>query len=340
MQSIIPIKNVGNDVSGLIDRFQRQYTYLRLSVTDVCNFRCNYCLPNGYQPPSHKQTFLKVDEIQRIAKAFANLGTEKIRITGGEPTLRKDFAEIAHTLSQTAGIRKVALTTNGYRMERDVELWQQAGITDINVSVDSLDTRQFQLITGENKLQSILSGIDRAFEIGYKKIKVNAVLMKQYTAHELDNFLAWIKDKPIQMRFIELMETGEMDSFFKEQHLSGQSVMERLFREGWQLQPKAISDGPAKVLSHPDYKGEIGLIMPYEKNFCASCNRLRVSALGKLHLCLFGEEGIDIRDLLQSDDQQLQLETRLKSALQGKREHHYLHIGDSGVRNNLSSIGG
>lgn len=331
---------MGNDVSGLIDRFQRQYTYLRLSVTDVCNFRCNYCLPNGYQPPSHKQTFLKVDEIQRIAKAFANLGTEKIRITGGEPTLRKDFAEIAHTLSQTAGIRKVALTTNGYRMERDVELWQQAGITDINVSVDSLDTRQFQLITGENKLQSILSGIDRAFEIGYKKIKVNAVLMKQYTAHELDNFLAWIKDKPIQMRFIELMETGEMDSFFKEQHLSGQSVMERLFREGWQLQPKAISDGPAKVLSHPDYKGEIGLIMPYEKNFCASCNRLRVSALGKLHLCLFGEEGIDIRDLLQSDDQQLQLETRLKSALQGKREHHYLHIGDSGVRNNLSSIGG
>ncbi|MEG9482241.1 GTP 3',8-cyclase MoaA [Mannheimia sp. HC-2023] len=340
MQSIIPIKNVGNDISGLVDRFQRQYTYLRLSITDVCNFRCNYCLPNGYQPPSHKQTFLKVDEIQRIAKAFANLGTEKIRITGGEPTLRKDFAEIAHTLSQTAGIRKVALTTNGYRMERDVELWQQAGITDINVSVDSLDTRQFQLITGENKLQSILNGIDKAFEIGYKKIKVNAVLMKQYTAHELDKFLAWIKDKPIQMRFIELMETSEMDSFFKEQHLSGQSVMERLFREGWQLQPKAISDGPAKVLSHPDYKGEIGLIMPYEKNFCASCNRLRVSALGKLHLCLFGEEGIDIRDLLQSDDQQLQLETRLKSALQGKREHHYLHIGDSGVRNNLSSIGG
>lgn len=340
MQSIIPIKNVGNDISGLVDRFQRQYTYLRLSITDVCNFRCNYCLPNGYRPPSHKQTFLTVDEIQRIANAFANLGTEKIRITGGEPTLRKDFLEIARTISQTAGIRKVALTTNGYRMERDVELWQQAGITDINVSVDSLDTRQFQLITGENKLQSILNGIDKAFEIGYKKIKVNAVLMKQYTAHELDNFLAWIKDKPIQMRFIELMETGEMDSFFKQQHLSGQFVVNRLLNEGWQLQPKAISDGPAKVLSHRDYQGEIGLIMPYEKNFCASCNRLRVSALGKLHLCLFGEEGIDLRDLLERDEQQLQLETRLKSALQGKREHHYLHIGDSGVRNNLSSIGG
>lgn len=335
----IPIKNVGSEPL-LVDRFQRQYSYLRLSITDVCNFKCNYCLPNGYQPPSHKQTFLKLDEIRRVAHTFAKLGTEKIRLTGGEPTLRKDFLDIAHTISQTPGIRKLALTTNGYRMERDVALWKEAGITDINVSVDSLDPRQFQLITGENKLQTILNGIDNAFALGYKKIKVNAVLMKQYTAKELDRFLAWIKHLPIQMRFIELMETGEMDHFFREQHLSGQTILERLQREGWQLQQRALSDGPAKVLRHPDYQGEIGLIMPYEKNFCASCNRLRVSALGKLHLCLFGEEGIDIRDLLQSDDQQLQLEARLHAALQGKREHHYLHVGDSGVRNNLASIGG
>lgn len=335
----IPIKNIGDDFT-LIDRFQRQYSYLRLSITDVCNFRCNYCLPNGYRPPAHKESFLTLDEIRRIATTFAKLGTEKIRITGGEPTLRKDFFEIAQIISQTAGIRKVALTTNGYRMERDVALWKDAGITDINVSVDSLDPRQFQLITGENKLLSILNGINKAFAEGYPKIKVNAVLMKQYTAHELDKFLTWIKHQPIQMRFIELMKTGEMDEFFKTQHLSGQSIMQRLLSEGWRLQQRALSDGPAKVLSHPDYLGEIGLIMPYEKNFCASCNRLRISALGKLHLCLFGEEGIDIRDLLQSDNQQLQLETRIKTALQGKREHHYLHIGDSGVRNNLASIGG
>ena len=225
-------------------------------------------------------------------------------------------------------------------MEKDVSFWREAGITDINVSVDSLDPRQFQLITGENKLQSILTGINKAFAVGYKKVKVNAVLMKQYTLPELDKFLAWIKYQPIQMRFIELMETGEMDDFFKTQHLSGQSILQRLLQEGWTLQPKSLSDGPAKVLSHPDYLGEIGLIMPYEKSFCASCNRLRISATGKLHLCLFGEEGVDIRDLLQSDEQQLQLEMRLKSALQGKREHHYLHIGDSGIRNNLASIGG
>lgn len=341
MQSLIPIKNVGDEaVSTLIDRFRRQYTYLRLSITDVCNFKCNYCLPDGYQPPASKPSFLTLSEIQRIAAAFANLGTEKIRLTGGEPTLRKDFLEIAHTLSQTAGIRKLALTTNGYRMERDVAAWREAGITDINVSVDSLDPRQFQLITGENKLQTILKGIDKAFEVGYPKIKVNAVLMKQYTALELDKFLKWIKDKPIQMRFIELMETGEMDNFFQAQHLSGQAVMQHLLNEGWQLQQRAMSDGPAKVLSHPDYQGEVGLIMPYEKNFCASCNRLRVSATGKLHLCLFGEEGVNIRDLLVDDNQQVQLEARLKAALQSKREHHYLHIGDSGTRNNLASIGG
>ena len=342
MQSVIPVKNVGDDraVSGLIDRFARQYVYLRLSVTDVCNFRCNYCLPNGYRPPEHKQTFLRPEEIRRLVHTFAELGTEKVRITGGEPTLRKDFLEIVRIISQTSGIRKVALTTNGYRMERDVQLWREAGITDINVSVDSLDTRQFQLITGENKLQSILNGIEKAFEIGYRKVKVNAVLMKQYTAPELSKFLAWIKNRPVQMRFIELMETGEMDDFFKAQHLSGQSIMQRLLHEGWQLQPRALSDGPAKVLSHPDYSGEIGLIMPYEKNFCAGCNRLRVSALGKLHLCLFGEEGINLRDLLADDGLQAQLEVRLKAALQTKREHHYLHIGDSGVRNNLASIGG
>ena len=131
------------------------------------------------------------------------------------------------------------------------------------------------------------------------------------------------------MRFIELMQTGEMDHFFHAQHLSGQSVMERLLREGWQLQNRALSDGPAKVLRHPDYLGEIGLIMPY-----------RVSATGKLHLCLFGEEGIELRDLLTEEASVYQLQARLKAALQGKREHHYLHIGDSGVRNNLASIGG
>lgn len=337
MQSI-PIKNVGN--VGLVDAFQRAYYYLRLSITDQCNFRCNYCLPDGYQPEANKPSFLTLSEIVRVAEAFAAMGTEKIRLTGGEPTLRKDFITIAENVANVSGIRQLALTTNGYRMAKDVDAWQRAGITSINVSVDSLDPKMFHQITGINKFDEVMRGIERAFEIGYKKVKVNSVLMKNLNDHEFNQFLAWVKNRPIQMRFIELMQTGEMDSFFHHHHLSGEILVKKLLEQGWQLQQKAITDGPAKVFKHPDYMGEIGLIMPYEKNFCASCNRLRVSAKGKLHLCLFGEEGIELRDLLRSDDQQSILQARIFSALQGKREHHYLHQGDTGIRQHLASIGG
>ncbi|TYA24904.1 GTP 3',8-cyclase MoaA [Aggregatibacter actinomycetemcomitans] len=334
----IPIKNVG--ATQLVDSFQRAYYYLRLSITDVCNFRCNYCLPDGYQPEPNKPSFLTLDEIRRLVNSFSIMGTEKVRLTGGEPTLRKDFLAIAETISQIEGIKQIALTTNGFRLLKDVEHWKNAGITSINVSVDSLDVRMFQRITGVDKFDDIMRGIDRAFECGYQKIKVNSVLMKDLNDKDFSGFLAWIKDKPIQMRFIELMQTGEMNAFFQRHHLSGQVLEQKLLRSGWQLQMKNRSDGPAKVFRHPDYVGEIGLIMPYEKNFCASCNRLRVSAKGKLHLCLFGEEGIELRDLLQYDKQQLILQSRIFSALQGKREHHYLHTGDSGVRSHLASIGG
>lgn len=337
MQSI-SIKNVGN--VGLVDAFQRAYYYLRLSITDQCNFRCNYCLPNGYQPEANKPSFLTLSEIVRVAEAFAAMGTEKIRLTGGEPTLRKDFITIAENVANVSGIRQLALTTNGYRMAKDVDAWQRAGITSINVSVDSLDPKMFHQITGINKFDEVMRGIERAFEIGYKKVKVNSVLMKNLNDHEFNQFLAWVKNRPIQMRFIELMQTGEMDTFFHHHHLSGEILVKKLLEQGWQLQQKAITDGPAKVFKHPDYMGEIGLIMPYEKNFCASCNRLRVSAKGKLHLCLFGEEGIELRDLLRSDDQQSILQARIFSALQGKREHHYLHQGNTGIRQHLASIGG
>ena len=225
-------------------------------------------------------------------------------------------------------------------MAKDVADWKRAGVTSVNVSVDSLDPRMFHQITGINKFDEVMRGIDRAFDVGYHKVKVNSVLMKNLNDHEFNQFLAWVKNRPIQMRFIELMQTGEMDSFFERHHLSGEILAQKLLSQGWQLQQRAVTDGPAKVFSHPDYQGEIGLIMPYEKNFCASCNRLRVSAKGKLHLCLFGEEGIELRDLLQSEEQQGVLQSRIFSALQGKREHHYLHQGDSGIRNHLASIGG
>ncbi|NRF14289.1 GTP 3',8-cyclase MoaA [Vibrio coralliilyticus] len=323
------------------DRFQRKFYYLRLSVTDVCNFKCTYCLPDGYKPSGQKNSsFLTLPEIKRVVRAFADCGTSKVRITGGEPSLRKDFTDIIHTVAETEGIGKVATTTNGYRMEKQVADWKQAGLTHINVSVDSLDPRMFYQITGENKFTEVMAGIDRAFEVGYEQVKVNVVLMKDLNSHELPAFLNWIKDRPIQLRFIELMQTGEMDQLFHNHHVSGVAIRNQLIANGWLLKARANNDGPAQVFIHPDYQGEIGLIMPYEKDFCESCNRLRVSAKGKLHLCLFGEHGVELRDLLQQDSQENALIQRIQEQLQTKSVSHFLHDGNAGMTPHLASIGG
>ncbi|MCW8346700.1 GTP 3',8-cyclase MoaA [Vibrio sp. ZSDZ65] len=323
------------------DKFHRKFYYLRLSVTDVCNFKCTYCLPDGYKPPGHKRpAFLTLPEIKRVVTAFADCGTSKVRITGGEPSLRKDFPEIIETVANTPGIVKVATTTNGYRMAKQVDQWQSAGLTHINVSVDSLDPRMFYQITGENKFTDVMQGIDRALEIGYNQVKVNVVLMKDLNAKELPAFLRWIKDRPIQLRFIELMQTGEMDDLFQKHHVSGVDIRNQLIANGWILKARSENDGPAQVFVHADYRGEIGLIMPYEKNFCESCNRLRVSAMGKLHLCLFGEHGVELRDLLQQDTQEQALIERIQAQLQTKSVSHFLQDGNSGMTPHLASIGG
>ncbi|EIY9460885.1 GTP 3',8-cyclase MoaA [Vibrio vulnificus] len=323
------------------DRFHRKFYYLRLSVTDVCNFKCTYCLPDGYQPSGQKNSsFLNLAEIRRVVKAFADCGTSKVRITGGEPSLRKDFTDIIHTVASTQGIKRVATTTNGYRMEKLIGEWKEAGLNQVNVSVDSLDPRMFHQITGENKFHQVMSGIDRAFEVGFEQVKVNVVLMKDLNHNELPAFLHWIKHRPIQLRFIELMQTGEMDTLFQQHHVSGVAIRNYLIANGWLLKVKAANDGPAQVFVHPDYQGEIGLIMPYEKDFCASCNRLRVSAKGKLHLCLFGDRGVELRDLLQQDSQESALIERIQAELQTKSVSHFLNDGNTGMTPHLASIGG
>ncbi len=326
-------------MSELQDAFARKFYYLRLSVTDVCNFKCQYCLPDGYRPDGRK-SFLTLDEIGRLTRAFAAMGTNKVRITGGEPSLRKDFTQIIETVAATPGIRKVATTTNGYRMAKQVADWRRAGLSAINVSVDSLDPRMFHQITGENRFHEVMAGIDAALVAGFSQVKVNTVLMRGLNDGELDRFLGWIKHHPIQLRFIELMQTGEMDELFNRHHVRGALIKEQLLRTGWQQKVRAHNDGPAEVFWHPDYQGEIGLIMPYAKDFCASCNRLRVSSLGKLHLCLFGDYGVDLRDLLTEDNQLASLQARLREALADKKASHFLHQGNTGLTPHLASIGG
>ena len=171
----------------LEDGFSRRFHYLRLSLTEACNFRCTYCLPDGYKPDGRK-SFLTLEEIRRVSSTFAQLGVQKIRLTGGEPSMRRDLPAIIETVSQTNGIESVAMTTNGYRLKERAKIWYDAGLRDLNVSVDSLDARQFQLITGENKLASILEGIDIAQQVGYRKIKVNTVLLKNLNDHRITSY--------------------------------------------------------------------------------------------------------------------------------------------------------
>jgi len=321
----------------LTDTFGRKFYYLRLSITDVCNFRCQYCLPDGYEC-EHDRNFLTVPETQRLVRAFARLGTEKIRITGGEPSLRKDLPEIIANCKQTEGIKKVALTTNGFKMPDHLPGWLDAGIDAINVSIDSLDANQFNLITGHSKFDTVMKGVDMALANDVK-VKVNTVLMRKLNAFQMDQFLAWVKDTPVSLRFIELMQTGDNQKFFNEQHVSGQSIKEMLLSQGWLPSLRDKTAGPAQEFYHPDYQGKIGLIMPYSKDFCQSCNRLRVSSLGKLHLCLFAEQGISLRDYLQSDDID-PLCQFLTASMGDKKATHFLSEQLTGATKHLSMLGG
>lgn len=336
----IPLRVVhGNEQPGLLqDSHGRRFSYLRLSVTDVCNFRCNYCLPNGYSCED-KQQPLSLDEIAIIARSFAASGTKKIRITGGEPSLRKDLPDIIRLLKQIHGIETVALTTNGYRLTRHIADWAEAGLDQLNVSIDSLAPKQFQAITGHNKLQEILSGIEQARQLGINTIKVNAVLLKGWNLNEMPRFLDWLKETPVTLRFIELMETGDNPSFFEENHVSGDVIRQQLIADGWRAKEKGLHAGPAQEFSHPEYRGDIGLIMPYSKDFCSSCNRLRISALGKLHLCLFGEEGYDLRPLLQQQNEQEVIQ-RIQQLLIEKKESHFLQDGNTGATRHFAMLGG
>ncbi|QJR82707.1 GTP 3',8-cyclase MoaA [Alteromonas pelagimontana] len=321
----------------LEDNFGRRFHYLRLSITEACNFRCQYCLPDGYAGPSDAH-FLSLKEIETLVTGFAGLGTSKIRITGGEPSLRRDFSEIIQLCKSTPGIRRIATTTHGGRLAKYAGKWKDAGLDQVNVSIDSLDPHQFAAITGQDKLQDVLKGLDVAVEQGLD-VKVNTVLLQDFSPNRLQRFLTWLKDTPVTLRFIELMQTGDHARFFEAQHLSGEPLKQQLIEAGWQPLLRRKDAGPAQEFYHPDYAGRIGLIMPYSKDFCKSCNRLRVAANGRLHLCLFSEQGIDVRSYLQKQDVK-GLQAFLHEALAGKHATHYLKEGQTGATRHLAMLGG
>ncbi len=324
----------------LQDGHGRRFEYLRLSLTDVCNFRCSYCLPEGYRKVAGLPANLTVAEIRRLVGAFARLGLWKVRLTGGEPSLRAELLEIAAAVAATPGIRKLAMTTNGYRLPERAADYAKAGISTLNVSVDSLDPARFAAITGHDRLPEVLDGIAAARLAGIKTIKLNSVLMRGINDDELERFIAFVQQHDLALRFIEVMRTNDNPAFFEQHHLAGAEIANRLEALGWQRLPREAGAGPAVVYAQPGQAGQIGIIAPYSKDFCASCNRLRVSGRGKLHLCLFGDHGIDLRPLLQSDGQQDNLIARITALTATKAPAHRLHQGDSGATPHLASIGG
>jgi cyclic pyranopterin phosphate synthase len=324
---------------GLVDGLGRRLEYLRLSVTDRCNFRCAYCLPNGCPRGSGDQP-LSVAEIERLVRGFADVGFWKVRLTGGEPTLRPDVIELVNRVAATPGVRHVGLTTNGYRLRAIAKDLAEAGLTCLNVSVDSLDPDRFAALTGVSRLDHVLAGVEAALAARIMRVKVNAVLMAGTGAAELDRFIAWARDLPISVRFIELMETGSDPEFFRRNHVPAAEVERLLAERGFERLPRRPGDGPAIDYARPGQRGRIGIIAPYRHEFCESCNRLRVSSSGAMKLCLFADREIPLRHLLQSDAQRGELAARVRSSACAKPASHRLREGLVGLVRNLASIGG
>ena len=323
----------------LVDKYNRSFPYLRLSITEVCNFSCNYCLPDGYKKTGAEH-FLNQDEIRRLVDAFVELGVWKIRLTGGEPTIRKDFTEIAKMIGDRPEIDTLAFTTNGYRLKERAQEWHDAGLNAINVSIDSLNAKKFHAITGHDRMQEVREGIDKAIEVGFKDVKINVVLLKGVNDDEHDNYLEYVKDTPVSVRYIELMQTGDNLTYFNKFHLSSDTVKDKLLAQGWVENIRALGAGPAANFTHADYAGSIGLIAPYSKDFCTNCNRLRITSSGDLRLCLFGNVGIPLRHMLHNDDQKGDLVAAISKQLDYKASSHFLALGDTGIMTNLSSTGG
>ena len=325
----------------LADLFSRKFSYLRLSVTEVCNFKCAYCLPEGFQIPAPGlEPELGAREISNLLHGFALAGFSKVRFTGGEPTIRRDLPELIESAARTRGFQKIALSTNGWNLRRIAGDLKKAGLTHLNVSVDSLDEARFARLSGRDVLGEVLSGVEESLRLGFQAVKLNAVLHRDTVEADWNSFLKYTRKMPVSVRFIELMRTRDRAEY-RDQHFSGAGEMQRLLRSGgWKPVPRSPDSGPALEYRHEDHAGTIGLIAPHSEGFCESCNRLRVTSRGGLRLCLFGEEDLPLRAHLGSEKSAEALPGILQEHLRAKPERHFLQEGRTGLMNHFSTVGG
>ena len=270
------------------DQFEREISYLRISITDLCNLRCRYCMPDGVCQKEHRD-ILSFEEIQEITSAAAELGIHKVRITGGEPLVRRGCVELCRMISGIPGIREVDLTTNGILLPRYARDLKEAGVNRVNISLDTMDPEKYAYITGGGSLKDAMDGIQAAFDAGLTPVKVNTVLIGGFNDAEIPAFVEMTRETPVELRFIELMPMG--GEFGKEAYLPGQIVIDRVP----ELKPLPENGGVARLYRLPGGAGRVGLISPLSRHFCGTCNRLRLTSEGNLKPCLHSGQEISVR---------------------------------------------
>ena len=313
------------------DNYGRIIDYMRLSVTDLCNLRCVYCMPaEGVRKLEHRE-ILSAEEIEEIAISAASLGIGKIRLTGGEPLVRKGILGIIERITSIKGINEVALTTNGTLLEKYASDLIKAGLTRINISVDTIDPANYKEITRIGDIEEVLKGIEAAKEAGFKQLKLNAVLIGGINDTFIKPMVALTNDEDICVRFIEIMPIGECSGWNKDRFLS----ISRVLEEEPTLE-KIGTDGVSTLYKKPGNKGTVGLISPISNHFCPTCNKLRVTADGKLKPCLHSSKEINLRGL-HGDDL---TDTISKAILSKPFKHEIEHGSFSQSQRGMSAIGG
>ncbi len=340
---------VSNDFHGdLRDQQERVIRYVRISLTDRCNYRCTYCMPAEGVALSPRQEVLTFEEIERIAKIFALLGVERLRLTGGEPTIRKHVTTLVRMLSSIEGINSVVMTSNGHRFpELAVEL-KEAGLDEVNISIDTLDPDRFRELTRRGDLTRVIAGIDSAIEAGLV-VKLNAVALAGFSEKELANLCSFAWSRGIVVRFIEHMPMGEGIVYTEARHLSAAEIRRIIGDEfsgtvvptpGWR--PNDNNRGPTRMFQLADNPlHRFGIISAMSEHFCATCNRVRLSSTGDLHTCLGYDDATGLRELVRSGASDEQLIASIRGALALKRDGHRFEIsGLGGPRKHMVSIGG
>lgn len=312
---------------GLIDRFGRRIDYLRISITDHCNLKCGYCMPVFSGRPHLDQVeLLSYEELYRLAEAAVSAGISKIRITGGEPLVRKGMVEFCRMLGSLPGLTSLALTTNGVHLAKMAGSLKAAGVRRVNVSLDTLQRKRFEAITGRDKLDAVQRGIREAEAAGLHPVKVNVVVMRGINDDEIANLAALTYERPWHVRFIELMpfqhaRFGDHGDLY----MPIGAIIKRIPRISMaHLGPVLTAGGPARMCTLPGAKGRIGFIAPMSWHFCGSCNRLRLTADGKVRTCLFAESEIDVKLPLRSGATTHQLTQLWRDAAKAKPRRHHL----------------